>query len=675
MTQPNEAVISRLSTEFASLSNQFARVSGDLNELHTVLTQLKDQPVAPPQAAPQAPPRPQQFPPSAARFPSMAAPPQARQWYPAGPAAHGYGAPQAPIPGQAPMPRQALMPRQAPVGPGSSAHDAVASRRPGPPPPPKPSLWQRMTAESGGGLIGKILAVAGVAVTLVGVVMMLVLAAQAGILRPEIRVGAGSALAIALIVIAIRMADRPGGRVGAIALSATGIAAAYFNVVAVTRIYDWLPDHGGLVLAGLITFGGLLLARRWDAEHLGLLVLVPVFVLAPVLTAGPSLLLVGFMLAMTIGSFPVQLGKDWIWLHGVRVAASTSALLAWIAACVAGGDPHLVLGAVAIAVNAAFGIVTSVVLVRGTEHPSPTALLGTAAVLPVLLSPMVFDRPIAAGLIWGAAALLLAVALTDRGRLGIVRYIYATAAASSAVIGVVVAFEGPVITPVLLAMSIVIALSARADLIGRVIATTIGVLGGLNYLAISPPEQLFEPSETAISQAVSVIVASILVVVAMWTLMWSWYQAAERHSVENVQTFGILGALASLYAVTALTVSAGVALGGPGGGFLGGHVAATICWVIVAAGLLVISISIAKGRRMFGGISRNVVVGAGLLLTAAAVTKLFLFDLATLNGIFRVTVFIVVGLILLALGSGYARALGQGGAATSHDRPSQPAGV
>ena len=34
--------------------------------------------------------------------------------------------------------------------------------------------------------------------------------------------------------------------------------------------------------------------------------------------------------------------------------------------------------------------------------------------------------------------------------------------------------------------------------------------------------------------------------------------------------------------------------------------------------------------------------------------KLFLFDLGTLDGIFRVAVFIVVGLVLLGMGAGYA---------------------
>jgi len=44
-----------------------------------------------------------------------------------------------------------------------------------------------------------------------------------------------------------------------------------------------------------------------------------------------------------------------------------------------------------------------------------------------------------------------------------------------------------------------------------------------------------------------------------------------------------------------------------------------------------------------------------LALTGAATAKLFLFDLATLDGIFRVAAFIVVGLVLLSMGAGYAR--------------------
>ncbi len=135
------------------------------------------------------------------------------------------------------------------------------------PPQPRPLAPPEPTQESG--WIGKLLAVAGVAVTLVGVVLLLVLAAKAGLLRPEIRVAGGMALSVALVGVGVRLRGRPGGRIGAIALAATGIAAAYLDVIAITTIYGWVPAPVGLVIAAVVGAAGLTLARRWDSQELG----------------------------------------------------------------------------------------------------------------------------------------------------------------------------------------------------------------------------------------------------------------------------------------------------------------------------------------------------------------------------------------------------------------------
>ena len=79
--------------------------------------------------------------------------------------------------------------------------------------------------------------------------------------------------------------------------------------------------------------------------------------------------------------------------------------------------------------------------------------------------------------------------------------------------------------------------------------------------------------------------------------------------------------------------------------------AATICWIGFAAGLFSARYGAPPQRQAVA------VAGGGLVLTAAAMAKLFLFDLGTLDGIFRVVAFIVVGLVLLAMGAGYARSL------------------
>ncbi|HOW94006.1 MAG TPA: DUF2339 domain-containing protein, partial [Mycolicibacterium fallax] len=110
-----------------------------------------------------------------------------------------------------------------------------------------------------------------------------------------------------------------------------------------------------------------------------------------------------------------------------------------------------------------------------------------------------------------------------------------------------------------------------------------------------------------------------------------------------------------LYAVTTCTVTAGVLIGGTGGGFLAGHVLATICWVALATAMFVAALRIPADPQ------RATLITGGLTLTAVAMAKLFLFDLGTLDGIFRVVVFIVAGLILLGTGAGYARSLAQQG--------------
>ena len=309
------------------------------------------------------------------------------------------------------------------------------------------------------------LAVAGVAVTLIGVVLLLVLAAQAGILRPEFRVAAGAVLAGALVAAACWLYARPGGRVGAIALAATGVAAAYIDVIAITTIYDWVAAPVGLAIAAVIGGGGLTLARRWDSEHLGVLVLVPLIVLAPVVTDGITLLLVGFMLALSAASLPVQLGKDWIWMHA-RASRRAPCRCSWrCSRCTSTIAQDLWLAG-ACGVAALLAIVGALILLPRTGNRVAMALLTAAGVLPVLCVVLAVDRVVAALMAAALSAALLAIVLIgDRltGVAGAVRQIWSALSAISALIAVTVAFDGEVAGPVLLAMAVVVAVAGRRD--------------------------------------------------------------------------------------------------------------------------------------------------------------------------------------------------------------------
>jgi hypothetical protein len=186
-------------------------------------------------------------------------------------------------------------------------------------------------------------------------------------------------LAAGLVAAAGWLYARPGGRVGAIALAATGIAAAYMDVIAVTTIYAWAPAPIGLAVAAVIGGGGL------------------------------TLLLVGFILALSAASLMVQLGKDWVWLHAARVAAPTLPLLVALAA-VYFDDGYDLWLAGACGIAALLAIAAALILLPRTENRVAMGLLTAAGVVPVLCVSLAVDRVVAALMAAALAAALLALA-------------------------------------------------------------------------------------------------------------------------------------------------------------------------------------------------------------------------------------------------------------------------
>ncbi|TPG32199.1 DUF2339 domain-containing protein [Mycolicibacterium hodleri] len=581
MTEPDQAVIARLSSDFASIAAYLARASVDLRQLERIVTERPSQP--------QAHPPPPAWPTAALRQPP--------------------GAPVEPV-------------RWAPA-----------------PPVPPPTQSPRSD-----GWIGKALAVAGVAVTLVGVVLLLVLAAQAGILRPEFRVFAGAALAAGLVGAAWRLSRRPGGRVGAIALAATGIAAAYVDVIAVTTIYHYVSAPVGLAIAAAVALAGLMLSRRWNSEHLGLLVLVPLLGLAPVVADHSILALVGFMLALSAASVPVQLGRDWIGLHAARMAVSTLPVLVALALTYFSSEQSPLL-AVACALAGVLAVSSALILLPHTRNSVAMGLLSAAGTMPVLAASLAVGGAVASLMAAVLSAVLMGIVLAG-GRLSMVttpvQTIWSALAAVAALIAVMVAFDGPVAGPVLLAMAVVAAVAGRRSRVARWCALGFGIIGGLFHLGYAPLSTLVMPTALRTPIAVSTLVASVLMVAVAVAIAWSWPRDWSWAAAT----------LVALYGITMFAVTAGVLLGGEVQGFFAGHVAATICWIALAAAAFRYATRVPRAKR-------SLPLGGGMTLVAAAVAKLFLFDLGTLDGIFRVVVFIVVGLALLGMGAGYARLLAQ----------------
>lgn len=547
----------------------------------------------------------------------------------------------------APAPAPAPVPVPAPA--------PSVSRTPPPPPRPVPPVvppppasarepwWQR------DGVISRVLAVAGVAVTLIGVVMLLVLAAQAGIFGPVPRVVSGAVLAVALVAVGIRVHRREGGRIGGAALAATGFAGGYLVLFAATAYYRWVPAVAGLAAALVVAGAGIALAVRWSDRILAVLLVLGAALLAPALSEGDPLPLLGFLLVLLVASFPAQWQRNWALLHLARVVPIVAVLLATIA----GGEladrgelAWLVGFPVAVAV---FVAGTAVLLLRRDPGDVVAAVCLAVAALPLLTVGLRLDRWPAVALEATAAAGYLALFALAGPRSRPLRVASAAVAAFALLHACLTGASPDAAATVLLAVAAGYA-GAAASMRSRLLFVAglgFWVLGGAMFYDGAEIENLTDRMQAVDRLDVTTLVTAVLL--AAVTLLFAW-TATRLHLVRDrgVPWMWSGVALVVLYAVTTALVTAGVLLGGADAGFVAGHAAATICWMIAATAMLALGLA----RTEYA----HAALAAGLSLTAAALAKLFLFDLAALEGVWRVVAFIVVGLLLLAVGTRYAKA-------------------
>src|SRR6185437_10336951 len=97
-------------------------------------------------------------------------------------------------------------------------------------------------------------------------------------------------------------------------------------------------------------------------------------------TDGITLLLAGFMLALSAASLPVQLGRDWIWMHAARTVVSTLPLLVALAGVYFDSRRDLWLAG-ACGIAAVLAIAGALILLPRTENRAAMALLTAAGVV------------------------------------------------------------------------------------------------------------------------------------------------------------------------------------------------------------------------------------------------------------------------------------------------------
>jgi hypothetical protein len=142
---------------------------------------------------------------------------------------------------------------------------------------------------------------------------------------------------------------------------------------------------------------------------------------------------------------------------------------------------------------------------------------------------------------------------------------------------------------------------------------------------------------------ISAASVSALVLVLAGTLLVAGGKVGRIRPDASAAVLWVPIGLVGLYGAAGLVVESALLVSPDRAGFTAGHALVTVSWTVAALILLA------------RGISRPALRIAGLVLVAAAVAKLVLFDLVALDGLARVGAFLGAGLVLLAAGTRYTR--------------------
>jgi uncharacterized membrane protein len=500
----------------------------------------------------------------------------------------------------------------------------------------------------------RLLAWTGGAVTLVGVVLLLVLAASRGWLAPPQRIGLGAVLGATLVGLGDRLHRRPTARPGALAVAATGFATLYLVVAASATVYDYLTAPAALALALVVAVVGLAAAVRWGSELLACGVVVGAVALAPAVSR--DWLLVALALVLQVAALPVLLRRRWSAL--VVVAAVGPVLYgAGVGALLWGSAEEaptvaVVLGVLVACLATALGASWAL---DGPIAARGSAALVAAGVLPAAVTAWSIHGTGGAALVGSAALVLGAFAVVHPATP--IRMTAVAAAAFGLLETTLLLFDGSTIAAVLLGEAAVIAVAAaltRARF-AVVVAAALGALGVVAGLRHAPAPVAF-PYRPLLDGALVTTagIAALVLVLSIALLVACGRVGRLRSDADSARLWAPIGAV-GLYGASTLVVALALLVAPDRTGFTAGHALVTVSWAFVALVLLA------------RGISDQALRVTGLVLVGAALAKLVLFDLVALDGMARVGAFLGAGLVLLAAGARYARLVAESAAAPDEE--------
>lgn len=544
---------------------------------------------------------------------------------------------------------------------GQSAAATRAAVAPLPPPPPeppaapvpplpKPALKPEPAAEPRrprvrlADLLGaQSLAWSGGAVTLLGVVLLFVLAVNRGWIGPWERCGIGFAVSLSAFGGGLWLRWRFGTTHSALAAVGAGIGGAYASLLAAAALYDLLPGWAALVVAAAIASVGLVTSIAWSSEMvagLGLIgaMLVPI---AVVFDGGLTVLGTSFVAVVLGATEVVAVWRRWRMLLVVGVLSSAPQIAVLVGDASAGTAALAVLAGI-------FGLLYLDAAIaeqlRGEEglQSLPAGLAVFAAVLAGLSAGRLFD-----GVDEGIALLVIAAVYGVLGGAFLARR--SQRDLSSLLWAIGLAVGAVALGDLLSGNGLAIGWAAEAAVLGWLAVRTREVrfqLGAIAYLVLAtvhalaidaPLGHLFVARDHPAAGAVSVVAASLAAgIAALYARLQRDHQpaaglmryleplfAALRASQTGLREafLWVAGALAGYAASLGILELFEVAGGYSSGAFDWGHVAVSVLWAVLAAALLVVSVRRRSSQLGFGG---NIVLGIVLV-------KAFIYDLGYLS--------------------------------------------
>jgi uncharacterized membrane protein len=528
----------------------------------------------------------------------------------------------------------------------------VAGREPAAPPPAAQQRPARRDIDFEELLGGRLLAWVGGLAILLGIVFFVAMAVRRGWIGEEMRVVLAFLGSGALVGVGLYLFISKGRTQASLAAVASGLAGLYASDVAATRLYDLVSPVVGLACAGVIGVLGTAIAIRWRTELVGAIGILgalasPILVQAE--TSGTTLAFMAIALVAAVG---VLLWQRWDWLAAGAFLLSAPQLVVWL------DDTYEDGLALSLAVLALFWALY-VVAAIGYELRVPVATLRASSAMLLLANALLFagvgwvmlndsdhENAATAWVVAAAAAHVLLGGFGFRQRMSreIAAMVVAVGIGLSAV-ALGLALDGPALVIGWCVEAAVLAWVASSTRERRAVIGTVAflTLAAAHILTIeAPPDSLYQGVDDLADAVIALLAFAAAALVS-------------ARFVPEQTTVGALGGLRPLLqaaAAVALVYLGSVAIvdltreaetaAEPG---QTPQVLLSAFWALVGFGSLLFGLL--RDDRRFRI--------AGFALLTAAIAKVFLFDLSTLESIYRVLSFIALGLLLLAAAFAYQR--------------------